>query len=203
MLWQVAGVSRAGGGVIVGLSYADAVRLLGGRQSRTVTALDHLAGGLLLVASAAGSGFALSLFEAKGELARLSGELVQGLGERLRGLDRFARSERLAAAHSVVALTAYFEVLAHVDLPVHAQELELTKSEELEMNIDGPASDHRYWATSVLLPSPVGGLGDAEFAGDVGAGCGDRLQFPQRLPCPEAGCAALVRSGRAGPVADW
>ena len=101
----------------MGLSYADAVRLMGGQQSRTIAALDRLAGGLLLVASAAGSGFALSLFEAKGELARLSAELVQGLGERLRGLDRFARTERLAAAHSVVALTAFFEVLARSHRP--------------------------------------------------------------------------------------
>src|SRR5260370_7742293 len=101
----------------VGLSYADAVRLMGGQQSRTIAARDRLAGGLLLVASAAGSGFALSLFEAKGELARLSAELVQGLGERLRGLDRFARTERLAAAHSVVALTAFFEVLARSHRP--------------------------------------------------------------------------------------
>src|SRR5262245_42491227 len=67
---QLAGSSYLGWwGEAVGLSYADAVRLLGGRQSRTVAALDRLAGGLLLVASAAGSGFALSLFEAKGEVA--------------------------------------------------------------------------------------------------------------------------------------
>jgi len=93
-------------GVVVGLSYADAVRLMGGRDSQAVAALDRLTGGLLLAASAAGAGFAVSLFEAKGELARLSNELVRGLEQRLRGLDRFSRSERLAAAHSVLALTA-------------------------------------------------------------------------------------------------
>ncbi len=139
------------GGVVVGLSYADAVRLLGGRQSRTVTALDRLAGGLLLVASAAGSGFALSLFEAKGELARLSGELVQGLGKRLRGLDRFGRTERLAAAHSVVALIAYFEVLARVDLPFDARELELTKSEQVALAGGGPPGPDRLRALAAEL----------------------------------------------------
>ncbi len=35
------------GGVVVGLSYADAVRLMGGRDRKTVAALDSLTGGLL------------------------------------------------------------------------------------------------------------------------------------------------------------
>ena len=125
----------------MGLSYADAVRLMGGRESKTVAALDRLAGGLLLAASAAGGGFALSLFGTRGELARLSNELVLGLGERLRGLDRFARSERLAAAHSVVVLTAFFDVLARVDLPFDHKELELSKSEQVAIaarNAPGP-----------------------------------------------------------------
>ena len=76
---------------------------------------------MLLAASAAGAGFVLALFEAKGELARLSDELVRGLGERLRGLDRFGRTERLAAAHSVVVVAAYFELLAGLELPVWPQ----------------------------------------------------------------------------------
>ena len=104
------------GGAIVGLSYTDAVLVMGGRNSRTVAVLDRLTGGLLLVASAAGAGFALSLFEPRSELALLSDELVRDLGERIRGLDRFTRSERVAAAHSVVVLSAYFDVLAGAEL---------------------------------------------------------------------------------------
>ncbi|QKW37066.1 hypothetical protein HUT06_26170 [Actinomadura sp. NAK00032] len=65
------------------LSYADAVKLLGGTDSRIVAALDRLTGGLLLALTGGGSAFALSLFDAKGELARLSGELVAGLGDPL------------------------------------------------------------------------------------------------------------------------
>lgn len=139
------------GGVGVGLNYADAVRLMGGQQSKTVAALDRLAGGLLLAASAAGSGFALSLFEAKGELARLSGELVQELGERWRGLDRFTRTERLAAAHSVVVLTAYFEALARVDLPFDARELELTKPEQVALAGGGLPGPERLGALAAGL----------------------------------------------------
>ena len=66
--------------------------LMGGRSNRTVAALDRLTGGLLLAASAAGVGFAVSLFEAKHELARLSDELVRELGQRIRGLDRYSRT---------------------------------------------------------------------------------------------------------------
>lgn len=124
----------------MGLSYRDAVRLLGG-QSRTAEALDRLSGGLLLAASATGSGFALSLFDAKGEFARLSAGLVTGLSERIRGLGRFQRSERLAAAHAVVVLTAYFEILAETDLPFDVRQIE--PSEQVALAVGGPPGTNR------------------------------------------------------------
>ncbi|GAA1679947.1 hypothetical protein GCM10009733_090900 [Nonomuraea maheshkhaliensis] len=94
------------------LCYADAVKLLGGSDSALVAALDRLTGGLLLAATGGGAEFALSLFDAKGELARLSGDLVSGLADRLRGLGRFDRTERLIAAHKVIVLTGYFEAVS-------------------------------------------------------------------------------------------
>ncbi len=126
-----------------GLSYADAVRLLGGREDRTVAALDRLAGGLLLVASATGAGFALSLFDPKSDLARLSGDLVSGLAERLRGVSRLGRSERLAAAHAVIVLTAYFESLREASLPFDVKELKLTGAEQVAVATGGAAGTTR------------------------------------------------------------
>ena len=126
-----------------GLSYADAVRVLGGREDRTVAALDRLAGGLLLVASAAGAGFALSLFDPKSELARLSGDLVSGLAERLRGVSRLGRTERLAAAHAVIVLTAYFESLREASLPFDVKELKLTGAEQVAVATGGAAGAAR------------------------------------------------------------
>jgi hypothetical protein len=122
-----------------GLSYADAVKLLGGRENRTVAALDRLVGGLLLVASAAGAGFALSLFAPKSELVRLSGDLVSGLAEQLRGVSRLGRSERLAAAHAVIVLTAYFESPREVSLPFDVRELKLTGAEQVAVATGGAA----------------------------------------------------------------
>jgi hypothetical protein len=106
-----------GGGVSRGLSYSDAVRLLGGQDTTTVDVLDRLTGGLLLAASAAGSVFALNLFDPAAKLARLSRELAFGVGERLSGLGRFSRSERLAAAHEVIVVTAYFDAVRAAGLP--------------------------------------------------------------------------------------
>ncbi|GGS00190.1 hypothetical protein GCM10010252_43610 [Streptomyces aureoverticillatus] len=114
----------------MGLTYEDAVRLLGGQREGTVAALDRLAGGLLLASSATGAGFVSTLFDARGELGRCGGGLVHGLGERMRGLTRFERSERLGAAHAVVVLSAYFEVLAEAELPCDVRELELTSADQ-------------------------------------------------------------------------
>jgi hypothetical protein len=112
-------------------SYADAVRLLGGNGNPVVAALDRLTGGLLLAATGGGSELALSLFDAKGELARLSGQLVSGLGECLGGLGRFERTERLQAAHSVIVMTAFFETLHEVRLPFAVDELRLDRASQM------------------------------------------------------------------------
>ncbi|MEU5951433.1 hypothetical protein [Streptomyces sp. NPDC047525] len=111
------------------MSYADAVRLLGGAESPALAALDRLTGGALLVATGGGSALALSLFDARGELARLSQSLVSGLAERSRGLGRFDRTQRLAAAHAVVVLASYFDTLKELDLPFDRRELRVGRSE--------------------------------------------------------------------------
>lgn len=129
-----------------GLCYSDAVTLLGGQGNKTIAALDRLMGGLLLAASAGGSGFVINLFDAKGELVRLSHELVSGLSKRLRGLGRFSRSERLAAAHAVIVLEAYFDVLSKVAPPVEAKLLDLRKAEQVAIAGGGGAGSRRLSA---------------------------------------------------------
>jgi hypothetical protein len=141
-------------GVKMGLSYADAVVLAGGRNSRTVAALDHLTGGVLLAAAATGAGFALSLFDAKSELARLSDEVVRKVGQRLRKVDRFTRSQRLAAAHSVLVLSAYFDALAGGGLPFPAKDLEFTKAEQVSMATGTAPGSSRLSGLAVGLLRP-------------------------------------------------
>ena len=144
----------------MGVSYADAARLLGGSNSKVVSALDHLTGGLLLAATAAGSGFALSLFAARDEVVRHSRELLFGLQDRLQGLDRLGRSERLAAAHAVIVLVAYFDALAGVELPFDARELEVTSPEQvmLATAAETPSGRLRSLAEALLrseVPMPA------------------------------------------------
>lgn len=141
--------------------FRDAVRLLGGRDSKTVIALDKLTGGLLLAASASGLTFALSLFGPRAEFARLSGSLVSGLGERLSGLGRFDRTERLAAAHAVIVVAAYFEVLSSVKLPFDWRQLRLTKDDQVLLAFGKEADARRLrelaaaaLAEDIPMPAP-------------------------------------------------
>ena len=113
------------------LCYADAVRLLGGRNEKLVAVLDGLVGGAVKAASATGPGFLLTLFDPKSQLVKLSSDLVQGLSERASGLSRVSRSERLAAAHAVIVLVAYFEALRAVRLPFSSSELGMTRGEQV------------------------------------------------------------------------
>ncbi|MFF5288295.1 NACHT domain-containing protein [Paractinoplanes globisporus] len=93
-----------------GLSYADAVRILGGKGP-LAKAIDNLLGGALSVATLGGSSAALGFFDAKSEMVRLSGLLTASLNDSVRGLGRYDRSQRLLAAHCMLAVAAFFEAL--------------------------------------------------------------------------------------------
>src|SRR5215472_4847964 len=96
------------------LSYADAVRMLGGSNNALVKTLDRISAlGVLAV-----PGF--NLIGTCREIAKIGEQLISRLGERLHGVDRLTRTERLHAAHAVIVLTAYFETLerAFANLPV-------------------------------------------------------------------------------------
>jgi hypothetical protein len=147
-----------GAAVAKSLTYADAVKLLGGNDSKTVAALDKLAGGLLLAASAGGSGLALGLFGVKGELSRLSMALVSRLSNKLRGLSRFARTERLAAAQALLVVVAFFDALEEFEdkagsddtLPYEVRALmgqvrkrTFGKADQIELMTGNPADSSR------------------------------------------------------------
>ncbi len=90
------------------LSYTDALRILGGGDSPLLTFLDRASAVGLLAAG----GF--NFMEARAQLVKLGGDVIAGLGARLRGADRVPRTERLLAAHTVIVVTAYFEELEPV-----------------------------------------------------------------------------------------
>ena len=139
------------------LSYTEAARLLGGQQSRVVDALDTLTGGAMLGASVAVPAV-LSLFDARVEFIRLSHQLVRNLAERRSGLSRYSRTERLAAAHRVIVVTAFFEALAEADLPFRFKDLKLTEREQVAIagahGQDNQPLMRAFFAEGVPSPGP-------------------------------------------------
>ncbi|WP_145830857.1 NACHT domain-containing protein [Actinoplanes teichomyceticus] len=134
------------------LSYADAVRLLGGQESAVVRAIEKLTGGALLAATPAAP-VLLGLFDAKAELARLSHDLVRELSERRSGLARHTRTQRLEAAHAVLVVAAFFEAMEQAGLPFRFRDLELTRQEQ--QSVAAGSFIERVDDAVLTLPAPA------------------------------------------------
>ncbi|WP_157437441.1 NACHT domain-containing protein [Actinoplanes subtropicus] len=98
------------------ISYADAVRILGGGpESAVYQRVNTMTGGLLAGAAIAAPQL-LALLDLRTELARVSGELVTTTARAMAGSGRRDRTDRLAAAHTIIVIAAYFDALTDVDL---------------------------------------------------------------------------------------
>ncbi|MFY1656643.1 NACHT domain-containing protein [Micromonospora sp. WMMD1274] len=138
------------------LSYADAVRLLGGEKSKVVDWFDKLTGGVLLAASVPVPAL-LGIFDAKAEFVRLGHELVRGVSEKRSGLSRYGRTQRLEAAHAVIAVTAFFEALDGLDLPFDLGDLAIDRADQLHLAGVRYAADDltaALFATTAPAPGP-------------------------------------------------
>jgi hypothetical protein len=126
------------------LRYADAVRMLGGNGA-VLDALECVVGGVLTTAAGPAPQLVLALFGADAQLAQLSRSLVANTAERLQGLGRFERSERLAAAHAIIVVAAYCDATARTPLPFDVQEILRTRSRSVQL-ATGDAPDSRRLA---------------------------------------------------------
>ncbi len=131
------------------LSYADAVKMLGGGEIALVKVLDRFSAVDRLMPG-------IDLIAATRELVRTGGELLTRLGERLRGTDRLTRTERLRAAHAVIVLTAYFDTLQGVfaELPP-AHPVRLAKAEQVSVAGGSVDSGLRGIADALISVVPV------------------------------------------------
>ncbi|WP_143672305.1 NACHT domain-containing protein [Streptomyces sp. OK228] len=137
------------------LNYRDAVALLGG-DSQALTAADRALGGILSLATGGVSDTVLSVFD--GRLLRLGHDLTNGLRERLGRDERADRTERLAAANAVLAVTAYFEALNELQMPISLRTLELTRTEQMRLSgaVDlDPARSFAESLVSIAVPQPT------------------------------------------------
>jgi hypothetical protein len=114
------------------VSYRDAVVLLGG-DPPALAALDRVLAGALSLGTGGVSGVVLSVFDAQPRIVLLGRDLVHKLRDRLRGASRADRTQRLAAAHAVIVITAYFEALATAELPFALRDLQLDRADEIRL----------------------------------------------------------------------
>ncbi|WP_326724151.1 MULTISPECIES: AAA family ATPase [unclassified Streptomyces] len=142
------------------LRYADAVRLLGG-NGPALDALDRVVGGALTTAVGPAPELVLSLFGADAQLAQLSRSLVAIATERIQGLGRFERTERLAAAHAIIVVAACGDAMAEARLPFDVRELATTRTDSVRLATGDAPESRRLAAVAdhllrsrLPLPSP-------------------------------------------------
>jgi hypothetical protein len=102
------------------LTYSAAVRLVPDGKSRLLLMLNsaEAAGSAVWAESAIAEepGAPKSLPELAGEIVEFGRETLQKIPEWHTGVSRFARSQRLVAAHAVLVVSSYFEIFAESGL---------------------------------------------------------------------------------------
>ncbi|WP_274564040.1 NACHT domain-containing protein [Streptomyces spiramyceticus] len=130
--------------------------ILGG-DSAALAAADQALGGVLSMATGGVSDAVLNVFDAQGRVLRLGRDLTAGLRERLGSAERAERTERIAAAHAVIVITAYFEALGEAELPFELAELRLTRREQIGLAGGSDAAQsfiHALVAAGAPQPAP-------------------------------------------------
>ena len=120
--------------------------------------LDRLGGVALTVASVGGLD-ALAFFSVRDELVKWGSDFTAAVQDRVTGLSRFDRTQRLVAAHAVIVITSFYEALGNAldaeDRQVSLQDLRLTRVEKIEVVTDAHCG-RRYWRlVEVLLDAPI------------------------------------------------
>jgi hypothetical protein len=136
------------------LGYRDAIVVLGG-DSATLAALDRaLAAGLSLATGGLSEAF-LSIFDAQGRIIRLGRDLVISLRERLHGTKGADRAQRLEAAHTVIAVSAFFEALESSRMPFTTRDLRMSGDEEFRLAGGAPGRELIESLLTVAPPRPT------------------------------------------------
>jgi CheY-like chemotaxis protein len=133
-----------GADVSESLTYVDALRILGDRQSRLVSLQDGvMSAGLATWAATAWTlggdpSAPMNLFDLKDEVVRFGHESMRRISERRNGLSRYDRTQRLAAAHAVLVVSSYFETLDRTELLLTPEQIAATAGERLTQGESPP-----------------------------------------------------------------
>jgi hypothetical protein len=143
------------------LSYADAVRLLGAGESPIMSGIGRLAGEGATLANAVALG-ATDLLGLRDEIIKWGQQTARSVRERMIGLDRFDRTERISAAHSVIVTTSFFEVLYELlpELDDELARVRMTLGEQVSLRTRTAAFERSRLLSALVdarvpLPSPA------------------------------------------------
>lgn len=130
-----------------GSSYRDAVRLLGRDELAIVKVIDRL-GSVAVAAASVGTLGALPFFDVRDELVRWGDDVVRTIRDQISGVSRFDRTQRLVAAHTVIAITSFYEALGELldapGNPIGLRDLELTEEDRLAILSDGATAGEGF-----------------------------------------------------------
>lgn len=138
------------------LGYADAARLLGGTDNAVIKVLGT-ASGAAAAAVTVGTLGANDFFALRGELITWGNTVATGLRERVTGVRRFDRTQRLVAAHAIIVVTAFYEALDAVlaDHPdVDLATAELTAGEQVAIATSTVVTTRYADLVQVLIDTP-------------------------------------------------
>ncbi|NUW38922.1 NACHT domain-containing protein [Nonomuraea rhodomycinica] len=143
------------------LSYADALKILGCNENRLFKVAEFAAtAGLTGWALAGGAQTALSLFDLKNDVVRYGEDVLRRVSGWRTGVNRFTRTQRLAAAHAVVVVSAYFRALDESELPFDLRRLRLDRGVQSALAAGGAPADgfaelmERLLAARLPMPEP-------------------------------------------------
>jgi hypothetical protein len=138
------------------LTYQDALRILGTGDSKTLRAIDKLLGGAILAATATTGHLEIaSLLHVRDQLVNGGQKLLANFGERVRGANGKSRTDLLVAAHAVIAINAYFVSLKAASLSINADDLKLTKKDELHLAGASSSINSSRKLVDALISLPV------------------------------------------------
>ncbi|MEV4115004.1 hypothetical protein [Nonomuraea sp. NPDC049695] len=136
-------------------SYADALRILGCKDARLVKVIGFASAAARTGWALAGAGqLAAGLADLRNSIALYGEDVVRRMPELKSGVDRFTRTQRLAAAHAVIVVSAYFEALGEAKLPFTLDKLD--RGDKISHGVPTPERFARLVASLLLerLPTP-------------------------------------------------
>ncbi|MFI7640069.1 NACHT domain-containing protein [Nonomuraea sp. NPDC049400] len=136
-------------------SYADALRILGCKDARLVKVIGFASAAARTGWALAGAGqLVTGLADMRNSVVLYGKDVVRRMPELKSGVDRFTRTQRLAAAHAVIVVSAYFEALGEAKLPFTLDKLD--RGDKISHGVPTPERFARLVASLLLerLPTP-------------------------------------------------